>query len=158
MKYRVGIGYDVHKLASGHLLVLGGVNIPSDKGSVGHSDADVALHAIIDAMLGAAAMRDIGFNYPDTDKAYENIDSKQLLLDTYSKIQTKGFRIENIDCVIALQNPKISKYIPLMQQTIAALLNIDTEDVSFKATTTEHLGFEGREEGVSAYSVCLLSK
>lgn len=156
---RVGFGYDVHKLQEGKKLMLGGVVIEnSPLGVLGHSDADVLIHAIIDALLGAANLRDIGFQYPDTDDKYKGIDSKLLLKDTLFKIKAKGYKIENIDSTISLQSPKISSYIPEMKEVLAQVLDVDIEDVSVKATTTEHLGFEGRKEGVSAYSVCLLSK
>lgn len=156
---RVGFGYDVHKLQEGRKLMLGGVEIENAPlGVVGHSDADVLIHAIIDSLLGAANLRDIGFQYPDSDDKYKGIDSKLLLVDTLNKVKSKGFKIENIDTTICLQSPKISGYIPKMKEVLAQTLEIDVEDVSIKATTTEHLGFEGRKEGVSAYSVCLLSK
>lgn len=156
---RIGFGYDVHKLQEGRKLMLGGVEIENAPlGVVGHSDADVLIHAIIDSLLGAANLRDIGFQYPDSDDKYKGIDSKLLLTDTLNKITSKGFKIENIDTTICLQSPKISSYIPKMKEALAKILEIDVEDVSIKATTTEHLGFEGRKEGVSAYSVCLLSK
>lgn len=159
MKLRVGFGYDVHKLEEGRPFVLGGIEIEnSPLGAVGHSDADVLIHAIIDAMLGAANLRDIGFQYPDSDDRYKGIDSKKLLLDTLQKVKSKGFEIENIDSTIALQSPKIGKYVEKMQSCLAGVLGIDTEDLTIKATTTEHLGFEGRKEGVSAYSVCLLKR
>ena len=159
MKLKVGFGYDVHKLESNKPLILGGVNIlEAELGAVGHSDADVLIHAIIDSLLGASNQRDIGFNYPDTDDRYKGIDSKKLLADTVLKVKNKGFRIENIDTTIALQAPKISKYINDMKQTLSEVLEISIEDITIKPTTTEHLGFEGRKEGVSAYSVCLLSK
>lgn len=159
MKMRVGFGYDVHKLQEGRKLMLGGVEIENAPlGVVGHSDADVLIHAIIDSLLGAANLRDIGFQYPDSDDKYKGIDSKLLLVDTLNKVKSKGFKIENIDTTICLQSPKISGYIPKMKEVLAQTLEIDVEDVSIKATTTEHLGFEGRKEGVSAYSVCLLSK
>lgn len=156
---RVGFGYDVHKLQEGRKLMLGGVEIENAPlGVVGHSDADVLIHAIIDSLLGAANLRDIGFQYPDSDDKYKGIDSKLLLTDTLNKVKSKGFKIENIDTTICLQSPKISGYIPKMKEVLAQTLEIDVEDVSIKATTTEHLGFEGRKEGVSAYGVCLLSK
>jgi 2-C-methyl-D-erythritol 2,4-cyclodiphosphate synthase len=158
MKLKTGIGYDVHQLANGFPLFLGGVRIDYERGAVGHSDADVALHAIIDALFGAANLRDIGYNYPDSDIKYKDIDSKILLADCVQKIVNKGFVIQNIDCTICLQSPKISQYIPLMQQTITSILRIDTDDVSIKATTTEKLGFVGRNEGVAAYCVVLLLK
>lgn len=156
---KVGFGYDVHKLQEGKKLILGGVEVEnSPLGVVGHSDADVLIHAIIDSLLGAANLRDIGFQYPDSDDKYKGIDSKLLLKDTLFKIKAKGYKIENIDSTISLQSPKISSYIPKMKEVLAQLLDVDLENVSVKATTTEHLGFEGRKEGVSAYSVCLLSK
>ncbi|MBQ4420494.1 MAG: 2-C-methyl-D-erythritol 2,4-cyclodiphosphate synthase [Bacteroidales bacterium] len=159
MKMKVGFGYDVHKLQEGKKLILGGVEVEnSPLGVVGHSDADVLIHAIIDSLLGAANLRDIGFQYPDSDDKYKGIDSKLLLKDTLFKIKAKGYKIENIDSTISLQSPKISSYIPKMKEVLAQLLDVDLENVSVKATTTEHLGFEGRKEGVSAYSVCLLSK
>ncbi len=156
---KVGFGYDVHKLQEGKKLYLGGVEIESSPlGAVGHSDADVLIHAIIDALLGAANLRDIGFQYPDTDNKYKGIKSTLLLEDTFQKVKEKGFCIENIDATIALQSPKIGVYVPKMKECISKILCLDIEDVSIKATTTEHLGFEGRKEGVSAYSVCLLLK
>ncbi|MDR1724975.1 MAG: 2-C-methyl-D-erythritol 2,4-cyclodiphosphate synthase [Bacteroidales bacterium] len=158
MKFRTGIGYDVHQLSKGYPLYLGGIKITSDTGAIGHSDADVAIHAIIDALLGAANLRDIGYNYPDSDMKYKGIDSKLLLSDTAQKITAKGFKIENIDCIICLQHPKIAIFIPQMQEIIAKILNIDREDISIKATTTEKLGFIGREEGIASYAVTLLSK
>ena len=159
MKMRIGFGYDVHKLQEGKKLMLGGIEIEnSPLGVVGHSDADVLIHAIIDSLLGAANLRDIGFQYPDSDDRYKGIDSKLLLKDTFNKITAKGYKIENIDSTISLQAPKISNYIPKMKEVLAQILDIEEEDISVKATTTEHLGFEGRKEGVSAYSVCLLSK
>ena len=158
MKLKVGIGYDVHRLCAGYPLILGGVKVESGLGSIGHSDADVLLHAIIDALLGATNLRDIGFNYPDNDLRYKGIDSRKLLLDTSNKITDKGYTIENIDSVICLQSPKISTYIPQMQQTIANILHLDVENITIKATTTEHLGFVGRKEGISAQAVCLVSK
>ncbi|MDO5759562.1 MAG: 2-C-methyl-D-erythritol 2,4-cyclodiphosphate synthase [Bacteroidota bacterium] len=159
MKLRIGFGYDVHALKEGEKLILGGIEIVnSPLGTVGHSDADVLIHAIIDAMLGAANLRDIGFQYPDSDNKYKGIKSTLLLQDTLRKIREKGFEIENIDSTICLQSPKISTYIPQMQRCLAEVLSLEKEDISIKATTTEHLGFEGRKEGVSAYGVCLLSK
>lgn len=157
-KIRVGFGYDVHKLEEGAPFVLGGIPVEHTKGAIGHSDADVLIHAICDALLGAANLRDIGFNYPDTSSDFKGIDSKILLKDTLDKVKTKGFSIENIDSTICLQKPKISPSIPLMKQTLANVLDIDIDDVSIKATTTEKLGFVGKEEGVAAYATVLLSK
>ncbi len=159
MKIKVGIGYDVHRLEEGKKLYLGGIEIiNSSIGAVGHSDADCLIHSIIDALLGASNLRDIGFQYPDTDNKYKGIDSKELLKDTFSKITDKGYTIENIDSIICLQQPKISQFIPQMQQTIANILHLDTEDLTIKATTTEKLGFVGTKDGIATYSVCLLKK
>ncbi len=154
---RIGIGYDVHKLASNELLVLGGVDIEHSKGTVGHSDGDVLIHAIIDAMLGAIAQKDIGYWFPDNDKNLKGIDSKILLTKANQIIKENGYCIGNIDSTIALQKPKIKPYIDAMREKIAEVLAIETSQVSVKATTTEKLGFEGREEGVSAYAVVLLN-
>lgn len=158
MKIKVGFGYDVHKLAEGEKLVLGGIEIEYSKGCVAHSDGDVLIHAICDAILGAANMRDIGFHFPDTSKLYEKIDSKILLKQTVELIGNKGYKVSNIDSTIAMQKPKLKDMIPLMQQTLANVVGIDIEDVSIKATTTEKLGHVGREEGVDAYAVVLLIK
>lgn len=158
MKIRVGFGYDVHRLEEGRKLVIGGVEIPHHKGALGHSDADVLAHAICDALLGAANMHDIGHHFPDNDPSYKNINSMILLKRVADLIGSKGYTIENIDSTISLQTPKIATYIPGMKVHLAASLNIPTEDISIKATTTEKLGFEGREEGVSAYATVLISK
>lgn len=159
MKRKVGIGYDVHKLEGRRKFMLGGIEIKSSPiGAVGHSDADCLIHAVIDAMLGAANLRDIGFQYPDTSKEFKDIDSKELLKDAYKKVCAKGYKIENIDSIICLQTPKLKDFIPQMQQCLAQILHINTEDITVKATTTEHLGFTGRSEGIAAYSVCLLKK
>lgn len=155
-KIRVGLGYDVHRLAENEELWLGGIKIPHIKGSVGHSDADVILHVICDAMLGALNLRDIGFHFPDTDPKYKGIDSKKLLSEVAKLINDKGYEIGNIDVTLSLQKPKVMDYIEEMKKVIAEILQIDIEDISIKATTTEKLGFEGREEGVSAQAVCLL--
>ncbi len=155
-KIRVGLGYDVHRLAEKEELWLGGIKIPHNKGSVGHSDADVILHVICDAMLGALNLRDIGFHFPDTDPKYKGIDSKKLLLEVANLIREKGYEIGNIDVTLSLQKPKVMNYIEEMKKVTAEILQIDIEDLSIKATTTEKLGFEGREEGVSAQAVCLL--
>lgn len=158
MKIRVGFGYDVHKLEIGYQLWLGGIRVEHTKGSVGHSDGDVLIHAICDALLGAANLRDIGIHFPDNDKSFKGIDSKIILKQTLEIIQAKGFSIENIDSTICLQRPKIKDIIPEMQNVLSKVLGISVEDISIKATTTENLGFVGREEGISAYAVVLLSK
>ena len=158
MKIKVGFGYDVHQLKDGKDFWLGGVKIEHQKGAVGHSDADVLIHAICDALLGAANMRDIGFHFPPTDGQYEGIDSKVLLRKVISIIETRGFTIGNIDATIALQEPKVSPYMDRMRKTLSETMEVEEEDISIKATTTERLGFEGREEGVSAYVVALIQK
>lgn len=155
---RIGNGYDVHRLAEGYDLWLGGIKVEHTKGSVGHSDGDVLIHAICDALFGALAMRDIGYHFPDTDPSLKNIDSKVLLKKTIDLIRKKGYDVVNIDSVISLQRPKIKLLIPQMQAVLAEVIGVDENKVSVKATTTEQLGFEGREEGVSAYAVVLLSK
>ena len=154
---RIGTGYDVHQLVPDRQLWLGGVLIPHSLGLLGHSDADVLLHAICDALLGAAALGDIGKHFPDKDPQYKNIDSKILLRQCGELLQREGYRIENIDSIVVAQQPKIAPHIPAMRQTIADTLGIDVSQVSVKATTTEHLGFEGREEGISAHAVALLN-
>ncbi len=156
MKYRTGIGYDVHQLKDGLPFYLGGVRVEHSKGAVGHSDADVLIHAVCDALLGAANLGDIGKHFPDTDVKYKGIDSKILLKETYELVKKKGYVIENIDTVLCLQKPKVAPYLPLMKTTLSNVLGIDEDDVSIKATTTEHLGFEGREEGVSALANVLI--
>lgn len=158
MKIRVGFGYDVHRLEPGYQFWLGGIKVDHSKGSVGHSDGDVLIHAICDALLGAAGLRDIGVYFPDNDPALKGIDSKILLRKTVEILTEKGFSIGNIDSTICLEKPKIKANIPLMQQTLADVMGIDTSDISIKATTTETLGFTGREEGVSAYAVVLVEK
>lgn len=158
MKIRVGMGYDVHALVAGDVLCLGGVEIPSSLRAEGHSDADCLIHAIMDALFGAANMRDIGFHYPDTALEYKGVDSKKLLKDCVKKIREKGYSVVNVDSTVCLQSPKISGYIPLMQQCLSQILGVSLEDVSVKATTTERLGFVGKSEGISAYAVCLLQK
>jgi len=155
---RIGQGIDFHQLARGCELWLGGVLIPHTKGAVGHSDADVLLHAICDALLGALALGDIGQHFPDTDAKYKGIDSKILLKECHDLVQQKGYHIVNIDSTLLLQAPKIKPYVEQMCNTIAAILNISKEDVSIKATTTEHLSFIGREEGVVATASVLLQK
>lgn len=158
MNLRIGFGVDYHQLVENREFWLGGVKISHSKGALGHSDADVLLHAICDAMLGAACLGDIGVHFPDTEKAYKNIDSKILLQKSFLLIQQQGYHIINIDCTLCLQSPKIKDYIPAMQSTIAAILSIQITDVSIKATTTEKMGFVGREEGLVAYATLLLSK
>lgn len=158
MSYRIGSGIDFHQLAAGRQLWIGGVLVPHHKGSVGHSDADVLLHAICDAMLGALCLGDIGVHFPDTNQAYKNIDSKILLQKTFDLVQEKGYSIVNIDSTLCLQEPKIAPFIPGMQQAISGILLIETSDISIKATTTEKMGFAGREEGLVAYATVLLKK
>lgn len=157
-KIRVGFGYDVHKLQDGLPMTIGGVHVPYERGWVAHSDGDVLIHAVCDAILGAANMRDIGFHFPDNSEQYAGIDSKRLLAKVVDIIASKGYHVCNIDCTIALQRPKLMPLIPLMSQTMADVIDIDQDDVSVKATTTERLGFEGREEGASAYAVALIEK
>jgi len=158
MKIRVGFGYDVHQLKEGYDFWLGGIKVEHAKGAVGHSDADVLIHVICDALLGAANMRDIGFHFSDTDPKYKGIDSKILLKETVALIGKNGWRIENIDSTVCLQKPKINPHIPAMITCLANVMNIPEEDLSIKATTTEKLGFVGRQEGVSAYATVLISK
>lgn len=158
MSYRIGSGVDFHTLAEGRQLWIGGVNIPHSKGAVGHSDADVVLHAICDALLGALCLGDIGVHFPDTDATYKNIDSKILLRKTVEMIHAQGYTIVNIDTTLCLQAPKIQPYTKEMQQVIAGITNLTEKDVSIKATTTEKMGFVGREEGVVAYATVLLKK
>lgn len=156
MSYRIGSGVDYHQLVTGRDLWIGGIKIPHSKGALGHSDADVLLHAICDALLGALALGDIGFHFPDTDDSFKNIDSKILLRNCVELIEKKGYKVINIDSTLCLQSPKIKLYVPAMQQTIAAIAHITTDDISVKATTTERLGFVGREEGLKAYATVLL--
>lgn len=155
-KFRIGNGYDVHQFAEGRKLFLGGIEIPSEKGLLGHSDADVLLHAICDALLGALALGDIGRHFPDSDPAYKNIDSKMLLEKVYELVNKEGYEINNLDAVIIMENPKLSGYIPLMRKKIAQILNCEGEHISIKATTSEKIGFVGREEGAAAFSTLLL--
>lgn len=156
MSYRIGSGVDYHQLTTGRDLWIGGVKIPHSKGALGHSDADVLLHAICDALLGALALGDIGFHFPDTDASFKDIDSKILLKKCTDLIHAKGYKVINIDSTLCLQSPKIKSYIPQMQQTIAEIAQITIADVSVKATTTEQMGFIGREEGLKAYATVLL--
>lgn len=158
MDIRVGMGYDVHKLVQGRDLWLGGIKIPHTHGLLGHSDADVLIHAICDAMLGAANMRDIGYHFPDTGQEFKNIDSKVLLHRTRELIETKGYRVVNLDSTICAERPKINTHISAMQSVLAPLIGIEEDAISIKATTTERLGFTGRMEGISAYAVVLLKK
>jgi len=156
MSYRIGFGIDFHQMVEGRDLWIGGVKIPHSKGSLGHSDADVLLHAICDALLGALALGDIGIHFPNTDNSYKDIDSKILLAKTFEMIKAKKYRVVNIDSSICLEAPKIKKYSASMCETIAGILEIETNDVSVKATTTERMGFVGREEGLVAYATVLL--
>ena len=156
MAYRIGSGVDYHQLVPGRDLWIGGVKIPHTKGALGHSDADVLLHAICDAMLGALALGDIGFHFPDTDNSFKDIDSKILLRRSAELIEAKGYKVINIDSTLCLEAPKIKPYVPQMQQTIAAILHVEVSDVSVKATTAEKMGFVGREEGLKAYATVLL--
>jgi len=158
MKIRVGFGYDVHQLKSGEEFWLGGISIEHKKGAVGHSDADVLIHVICDALLGAANKRDIGYHFSDADPKFKGIDSKILLTKSIDIIAESGWKVENIDSTICLQNPKINLHIPAMKLCLSEVMNISEEDISIKATTTEKLGFVGREEGVSAYAVVLISR
>jgi len=155
---RVGMGYDVHKLVEGRNLILGGVSIPHHKGLLGHSDADVLLHAIMDSLLGALSLGDIGYLFPDTDNKYKNISSLKLLNEVANLINEKGYRIENIDSTIIAQKPKLLPYIKDMRINISKTLSIDIDKISVKATTEEGLGFTGTEEGIASQSICLLIK
>ena len=155
---RIGHGYDVHRLVEGHKLIIGGVEIPHSVGLLGHSDADVLLHAVMDALLGAAGLRDIGYHFPDTDMQYMGADSRQLLQQVAQKVATAGFRVSNIDVTMIAQAPKLRPYIHLMQINIATILSIPVERVNIKATTEEHLGFTGRKEGLACHAVCLLEE
>lgn len=156
--FRIGQGFDVHKLAEGESLWLGGILVPHTKGTVAHSDGDVVIHAVCDAMLGALSLGDIGTHFPDTSETYKNIDSKILLKETFKLISDKDYSIVNIDSTISAQQPKLKPYIGKMKDTMSKVLGIDAELISVKATTTEHMGFEGREEGISARAVVLLQK
>lgn len=158
MDIRIGHGYDVHRLAEGLRLVIGGIEIEHTKGCVAHSDGDVAIHAICDALLGALALGDIGKLFPDTSAEFKGIDSKILLRRVCDIIAERGYTISNIDCTIALQRPKLRPHIDTMRQTLADVIGFDVDRISIKATTTEHLGFEGEEQGISAHAVALLTK
>jgi 2-C-methyl-D-erythritol 2,4-cyclodiphosphate synthase len=156
--YRIGSGIDFHQLVEGREFWLGGILIPHTKGALGHSDADVLLHAICDALLGALCLGDIGFHFPDTSSEFKNIDSKILLKRSYELVQAKGYKLVNLDTTLTLEAPKIKPYVAEMQKTIALILQITENDVSIKATTTEKMGFVGRQEGVVAYATALLQK
>lgn len=158
MDIRIGQGYDVHRLAEGRKMILGGVEIPADKGPLGHSDADVLLHAICDALLGAIGLGDIGKHFPDTDQAYKNISSLILLEKVYALITERNYRVGNVDATLVLQKPKIAPHVPAMKKNIAAVLHVEEERVSIKATTSEGLGFVGAGDGVVAYAVALVFK
>ncbi len=158
MKIRVGFGYDVHQLAEGEDFWLGGIKVPHSHGAVGHSDADVLIHVICDAILGAANLRDIGYHFSDQDPQYKGIDSKILLRDVMKLMADKGYSLGNVDATICLQQPKINPHIPAMKSCLAQVMQVDEEDISIKATTTEKLGFVGKQEGVAAYATVLIQK
>lgn len=158
MTIRIGHGYDVHRLSEGRKLILGGVEIPSEKGLLGHSDADVLCHAVADAILGAAAMRDIGFHFPDTDEKYRGISSVLLLKKVYDMVQSEGFSVVNIDATVIAQSPKLAPYIDEMRKNIANAVSSVISDVNIKATTEEKLGFTGNGEGIAAHAVCIIQR
>lgn len=158
MNIRVGFGYDMHRFQNDRELWIGGIKIDHPQGLAGHSDADVLIHAICDALLGAANLRDIGHNFPNTDDAYHNIDSKILLSKTMLLLQSKGYSIGNIDATICAEQPKLNPHIPQIQETMSRILNIDLDCISVKATTSEKMGFVGRDEGITAYAVALIQK
>ena len=158
MKIRVGFGYDVHALVPNRALWLGGIRIEHTLGLLGHSDADVLIHAICDALLGAANLRDIGYHFPDTAGEYENIDSKILLRKTMALIREAGYELGNIDATVCAERPKLNPHIPQMKSVLAEVMNVDPSDISIKATTTEKLGFTGRQEGISAYATVLIQQ
>lgn len=158
MKIRVGLGFDVHPLEKGRDFFLGGIKLQAEKGAVGHSDADVLIHAICDALLGAANLGDIGFHFSNTDARWKGKDSKFFLREVTTMLKAKGWKVENVDCTLTLEKPKINPHIPEMKKVLAPLMEITEEDVSIKATTNEKLGYVGREEGVNAYAVALISK
>lgn len=158
LNFRIGIGFDVHAFKEGRKLIIGGIEIPSDKGLEGHSDADVLLHAICDAMLGALALGDIGVHFPNTDKKWKDADSALLLKHVNELINSKGYELGNLDCVLAMEEPKISPYVDKIRTRISEILNVDARQISIKATTTEKLGFIGRAEGIASYTTVLLIK
>jgi 2-C-methyl-D-erythritol 2,4-cyclodiphosphate synthase len=158
MNIRVGLGYDVHILEEGREFFLGGIKLSSEKGAVGHSDADVLIHAICDALLGAANLRDIGFHFANTDNRWKGMDSKYFLGEVTKMLRERGWQIGNVDCTICLETPKVNPHIPEMKRVLAPLMQVSEDDVSIKATTSEKLGFVGREEGVNAYAIALISK
>ncbi len=158
MKIRIGFGYDVHRLVAGRKLWLGGIEFEHECGLLGHSDADVLIHAICDALLGAANLRDIGYHFPDTSEEFKDMDSKVLLSKTMDLIVSKGYRVGNVDVTVCAERPKLKARIPEIQEILARLMKIETDEVSIKATTTERLGFTGREEGISAYAAVLIEK
>lgn len=156
MQFRIGLGYDVHSFEKGNSLVLGGIEIPHYNKCIAHSDGDVLIHAICDALLGAANLRDIGYHFPDTDDSWKNADSKIILKKTIELVRDKNYEISNIDCTIILQKPRVSKYIPEMQEILAKTLTIQNNQINIKATTTERLGFEGKEKGIAAQAIALI--
>jgi 2-C-methyl-D-erythritol 2,4-cyclodiphosphate synthase len=156
--FRIGFGFDVHQLVKGRKCILGGIVIPHHSGPKGHSDADVLIHALCDALLGAAGLRDIGFHFPDTDVQYKNIDSTLLLAKVCEIISEKKYEIANIDCTIVLEQPKINPYIDAIKRRLSSVIKIGVDDISIKATTNEKMGFIGKEKGVAAYAICLISK
>ena len=158
MKIRVGMGFDVHRLVEGRPLWLGGIEIPHTHGLLGHSDADVLIHAICDALLGAANLRDIGYHFPDTGQEFADIDSKVLLRPTTDLLREKGWTVGNVDATVCAEHPKLNPHVERMKQVLAPLMDVTADDVSIKATTTERLGFTGREEGISAYAVALIER
>lgn len=158
MNFRIGFGYDVHQLKAGIPFFLGGLELPAEKGATGHSDADVLLHAICDALLGAANLRDIGYHFADTDPRWKGISSLILLEKTMELLREQGYRVGNIDCTVCLEQPKVNPHIPAMQEKIAQALGVAASEVSIKATTSEKMGFVGREDGVTAYVVALITK
>lgn len=158
MKIRTGIGYDVHRMATGYELWLGGIKLEFEKGSVGHSDADVLIHVICDALLGAANMRDIGYHFSDKDPKYKGIDSKILLTEVVGMLRAAGWEIQNVDSVVCLEQPKVNPHIPEMKTVLAKVMGLEEDQISIKATTSEKMGFVGREEGVSAYATALITQ
>ena len=158
MKIRVGFGFDVHPLKAGHDFVIGGIKVPATKGAVGHSDADVLIHAICDALLGAAGMEDIGTHFSNKDPRWKGMESKFFLKEVINMISIKGWKVENVDCTVSLEEPKLKEHISQMKKVLASLMRVSEEDVAIKATTSEKLGYVGRMEGVNAYAVALISK